>query len=560
MEEERAQLNMLAEKISSLAISPNHLSYCPTMDLLALAAEDERVHVFRLNGQRVFGVAKKEPFSKVTDVSWKPNAMRQRMANLQGSVPVDDFVASIDEATNPQYAPDLPIELAFVDVATFLPKLSTLPVAGSQGDIFSSRLSLDTLFKPLPTGSADRADVLVIGHEDGIIHLSMSEDFSVGTFRLADAGPDLSNSQPLLHSSHPLSTTHALLCSNTSNGVQKIQLVPFDLRLISVAGRELSLLASKITELHNLHRYLGQVQEQISSEIRASQELPSRFMRNINETLLEKSDCTWVHAAYHLVVTGHCYPEVKEWLVDELGERGHKRWDKAVNVGYENIRRLTHESLLPVLDRLSVLISRLRGLSRYQSSDFSLGLSTLELDNMLDSIKCLQLLAHQLLKYAVSELQQFGAFSMWLRHEIEKQAAEPNLASAQEIAEKDMGFDHTSILEYIQGAMTHSQMLTYTGNATDDGRGWNLDVDGGLLFEMYKNDMDDVPSGQRSQRQLPGLGGLIDHLLRQSNIIFERISETQRRNIQVGVPISLGAGNPACADIRMVDEVDKITP
>ncbi|KAL8806298.1 MAG: hypothetical protein Q9182_001445 [Xanthomendoza sp. 2 TL-2023] len=498
MEEERAQqLNMLAETISPLAIIPNHLSYCPTMDLLALAAEDKRVHVFRLNGQRVFGVAKKEPFSTVTHVCWKPNgqslavafgssvcmasahtgkimyekdhtpssrapicclawasnftdiaAVRRRMANLPGNVAMDDSLASIDETTNPQYVPDLPIELAFLDVAGLLPKLSTLPVAGSQGDIFSSRLSVDTLFKPLPTGSADRADVLVIGHEDGIIHL-----------------------------------------------------IPFDLRLFSVAGRELSLLASKITELHNLHRYLGQVQKQISTE-------------------------------------------------------GHKRWDKAVNVGYENVRRLTHESMLPVLDRLSVLISRLRGLSKYQSSDFSLGLSTLELDNMLDSIRCLQMVAHQLLKCAVSELQQFGAFSMWLRHEIEKQAAEPHSTSAQEIAEKDLGFDYSSILDYIQGAMTNSRMLTYIGNMTDDGRGWSLDIEGGLLFERYKNVMIDVSSGLQFQWPLPGLDGLIDHLLKQSSLVFERISETQRRNIQAGVPISLGAGNPACADLRMVMEVE----
>ena len=191
----------------------------------------------------------------------------------------------------------------------------------SRGDVFSSRVSLDTLFKSLPIGSADRADVLIIGHEDGTIHLSMSEDFSIGKFTLRDAELSLSNSKPFLYCSHPLSTTHALLCSRMSTSFQEIQLVPFDLRLVSIAGRQLSLLASKITELHSLHRYLRQVQEQLSTEIRTSQDLPSRFMRNINETLLEKSDCTWVNAAYHLAVTGHCYPGVKEWLVDELGER-----------------------------------------------------------------------------------------------------------------------------------------------------------------------------------------------------------------------------------------------
>ncbi|KAL8759268.1 MAG: hypothetical protein Q9199_000881 [Rusavskia elegans] len=606
MGDERTNLTLLAEKMSPLLIDPSHLSYCPAMDLLALAAQDERVHVFRLNGQRVFGVSKKEAVGGVTDIQWNPNgqslavafgssvciasansgkimyekdyptpfkapicclgwasnftdvaAIRERLSSLEGTAVLDDLMTSADETLNPQFALDLPIELAFLDVASTLPKLATLPVAGSQGDVFSSRASLDTLFKPSPIGSADRADVLIIGHEDGTIHLSMSEDFSIGKFRLQDAEPSLSDSKPFLHCSHPLFTTHALLCSRMSTGIQEIQLVPFDLRLVSIAGRQLSLLASKITELHSLHRYLRQVQEQLSTEIRTSQDLPSRFMRNINETLLEKLDCTWVNAAYHLAATGHCYPEVKEWLVDELGERGHKRWDKAVNVGYENVRRLTHESLLPALDRLRVLISRLRGLSRFHSSDFSLGLSTLELDNMLDSVNCLQLLAHQLLKCAVSELQQFAAFSTWLRHEIEKQAADPTSASAQEIAEKDMSFDHSGILDYIQGAMQHTQMLAYTLNEVDGGRPWDLEDEGGPIFELYKGQMNNESSGFRSQPQLPGLAGMIQHFEKQSGVFFEHISETQRRSVQIGVPISLGVGNPTCADMRMVDEHDK---
>ncbi|KAL8789954.1 MAG: hypothetical protein Q9213_000840 [Squamulea squamosa] len=482
------------------------------------------------------------------------DATRKRMSNLEGSTVLDSLIASTDGITTPQYTPELPIELAFVDVASALPKLSTLPVIGSQGDVFSSRVSLDTLFKSLPIASADRADVLVVGRTDGTIHLSMSEDFSIGKFKLHEAELNSGNSKPFLHCSHPLSTTHALLCSRLSTNHQEIQLVPFDLRLVSIAGRQLSLLASKVTELHSLQRYLRHVQEQLSTEIRTSHDLPNRFMRNIDETLQEKSDCTWVNAAYHLAVTGHCYPEVKEWLVNELGERGHKRWDKAINLGYENVRRLTHESLLPALDRLSVLISRLRGLSRFPSSDFSLGLSTLELNNMLDSVNCLQLLAHQLLKCAVSELQQFSAFSTWLRHEIEKQSADPTSVSAQEVAEKDVSFDHSSILEYIQGAMQRTQLLAYTASEIDGGRPWDLELEGGRLFELYKNHMNSVSSGFRLRRRLPGLDDLVKRFEKQSGIFFEYISETQRRSIGVGVPISLGAGDPACADMIMVDE------
>ena len=195
----------------------------------------------------------------------------------------------------------------------------------ARGEIFSSRASLDTLFKPFSTGFADFTDVLVIGFEDGTLHLSISDQFSIGNFELKEAEPNLQCVKPLLHYSHPLCTTHAVLVTSETERNKTTQVVPVDLRLISSAGRHLSLLASKVTHLHNLLRYIRQVQNHISFELQTSQELPNRFMEQIREALKEKSDYTWVHAAYHLVVTGHCFPEVKDWLVDSLGERVSKR-------------------------------------------------------------------------------------------------------------------------------------------------------------------------------------------------------------------------------------------
>ena len=97
--------------------------------------------------------------------------------------------------------------------------------------------------------------------------------------------------------------------------------MPLDLRLLSNAGRYLAVLASKSTQLYHVLRYISQVQRQMSDEFKASQELPSRFIANIEEILQEQVGCNWTQAAYHLVVTGNCYPGVKEWLVDQLGER-----------------------------------------------------------------------------------------------------------------------------------------------------------------------------------------------------------------------------------------------
>lgn len=174
---------------------------------------------------------------------------------------------------------------------------------------------------------------------------------------------------------------------------------------------------------------------------------------------------------------------------------------------------------------------------------------------MLDSTYCLQLLSYRLLKCVSSESQQFGAFSTWLRHEIEKQAADPTSATAQEIAEKDLSFDYAGILAYIQGAMMQSQMLSYAGSPADGQSQWDLDAEGRTLFALYKRELSDESRSIRPQKRLPGLSGLLRHLQAQSSSAFDRISETLRRNVQFGVPIYLSTGASSCADTRMLVEV-----
>ena len=63
----------LAEKLVQPAVNPRNLAYCPTMDLIALAPIDEHIHVYRLNGQKVFGISNKQSANKVNQIKWKPN-------------------------------------------------------------------------------------------------------------------------------------------------------------------------------------------------------------------------------------------------------------------------------------------------------------------------------------------------------------------------------------------------------------------------------------------------------------------------------------------------------
>ena len=120
-----------------------------------------------------------------------------------------------------------------------------------------------------------------------------------------------------------MSSTHSLLCSvsPTSPNSSQLSLLTLDLRFIAKAGKYLPLLASKVTQLQNLLRYIKQVQHQIHLEWKNAQDLPSRYISNVNEDLQEKSQCDFVTAVYHLLVTGDCFEPLREFLVDQLGDR-----------------------------------------------------------------------------------------------------------------------------------------------------------------------------------------------------------------------------------------------
>ncbi len=237
--------------------------------------------------------------------------------------------------------------------------------------------------------------------------------------------------------------------------------------------------------------------------------------------------------------------------------QGHKRWDKATTAGYENVRRLAHENLLPALERFIVLVSRLRGLSKFQESNTALGLSTPELDALISTVSSLQMMAHFILIAVNSELRQFTAFSMWLRREIEIQSTGLSSAAPHDSTESDVNIDHLSILEYLQGPMLRSRLADFFNiQSADDGRpAWDLEAEGSSLYEIYKKEIKNVNQSMSAGRKPLGLNDLIKHLGAQCKVVFARIAETQRRHMRFGSPIPLGKCIPASLDMRMVTKV-----
>src|SRR4051812_10193602 len=79
------QLLQQAEKILLRPIHPHLISYCPTMDLIAVVTDEENLDVYRINGQRAFGLKRKDEDLNIIALQWEFNGKSIAVSWSDGS-------------------------------------------------------------------------------------------------------------------------------------------------------------------------------------------------------------------------------------------------------------------------------------------------------------------------------------------------------------------------------------------------------------------------------------------------------------------------------------------
>lgn len=569
------------------------LTYNPSIELFARAAGPRTLEIWRSNGQSVVKASQKGDKQTVDALKWKTDGEFLavgwsdgvvRLMGLENSKavhlisvcqPDETKITCIGWARNrtgkratesaksgttweslsleglslgeKSHKPDLPRELTFLEVETALPKLSPLPATGGFGDdmyVFTTRASLEFLFRPFSPETADLVDVMLVGTDDGAIHLSIYDSFVIGKFQYtipATEMPESLDAVPSLrlthHASHPDLTTHSLLFqSSTVEEKNELYLVPMDLTFIHSTPENLSLLASKTTTLQKLIRYVKQVHTHMMTEWQSTRELPHKFLDSINDTLKETGKYGQMdvgQAMYHTVVTGHTFPEVKEWLVDQLAERGHKRWDKAVVSGLESVRNLVHENFLPVLERIATILSRLLGIARFHDSKDEIGFTSTQITKVMDMVSSLMLVGNKILLAVMEELELFRAFSTWIRYEIDRLASS---TVSDELTEKEATMEHSKVHTYIQQFMPSSPLRFYLSKVTsEDSAQESANAEGITpLFDIVDKHIKKQEEGKPQTTtitQVAFIEGLLD---RHADVVFQGIATAEKRSVRFG--------------------------
>lgn len=212
--------------------------------------------------------------------------------------------------------------------------------------------------------------------------------------------------------------------------------------------------------------------------------------------------------------------------------------------GLEALRSLVHENFLPALDRCAIILSRLRGLACFYDIRDDIGFSVVEISRVTDIIASMSLVGHRILVMVMDELENFRAFSSWLRFQIDHLSA-PSSAG-EELSEKEALLDTSKVLMYIERYLTVSPMsIFFTETSEEDQQAEisQLDTSRSLLDEVDKQ-LRRHGSDQTAIKALPTVAFLVGYALSRSKVIFSGIAEAQKRSVRFGrmATLSIGRG------------------
>ncbi|KAH8153432.1 uncharacterized protein LAJ45_02244 [Morchella importuna] len=571
----------LYQKALPFPARPGLAAWSPTLDLIALVTTNENVLLYRMNGQRVWGFAHRRDRNvgpgggetRIERLRWRPDGKMLALGYSDGSTRIYDvnngkqihrltseaasfgtvscvgWVDNYSLRTRPGMAAEVksadctPQALFDMDVGQMLPRLSVLPSSAGADSTFTSKVTLDALINSVTKGGeGDNLDVLLIGEEGGKILLNVFDSFLIGTMELSSLSHQLKpHSKLLRHTASSDLSTHSLLIHEPQTN--NILFATMDILFIQQFGQYLFQLASTSTRVQALLRYIQEAVVALETEFKTMNDLAQRYVSIIDEDVRKQGSEVSLEF-FELLVTGVPSEVLREWLVDVLTERGQKRWEKSSMNGYETLRRLVHENLLPTCERLTVLFCRLRGLARWKERGSPLGLDPDDFTRCLDVVSGLTVFAHEFLLKLNKELEHFAAFGSWLRHTLDELSTVINI---DDKPAEDPQIDTLRVSEYIRCYLKQSSLAAFFRREGFLRLSEYQKKKGESVFELYARNADREPVP-------PGFMELAAYLEELCRSVFAKPQMAMRQQLRVGKPVTVAEREVGKMDVRMVVE------
>ena len=383
---ERRAFKLISEKVVPHEVTL--MEWSPRMDLIALGLVTGGISVYRLSWVRVWSMDARQS-STPRALSWRPDGKAL-------AVGWSDSVVSLHEIEDAKKYHEIKLPAA----VTCMNWMETTVARFDVGLPFSYTDRTENLIKDLPLLPAevatrdpkerwqslvsknfrkdgDHLDVLLVGDENGYIHVCLMGLFLIGSLPVTDDGP--------VRSSGNLSVVSVSLskCLDIFNVVVVKQDGENSSGIVHFTQLKGSLLPSRCRELYHLcscFSHVAAVLEYMSDAVKAMSDAWDSILLQIDSKLSGfaaklPADRSVQDEFLALLTCGTVSLELQSFLLNDLTEKGMKKLGQSVRSSYSAIMGLAVTNLVSACQLLVIRFSHLLGMARWQDRFGVLGLS-----------------------------------------------------------------------------------------------------------------------------------------------------------------------------------------
>lgn len=432
------------------------LSFCPSMNLLAVSMNRTSIWVYRLDGERIYSVNNKSPIKQLI---WSPDGKKFCLSGA-------DMLCKVYDANSG------------VLLSTIGQLNHEIMLANWCGYSHNSELKFGNLFKinvldlmpqlvhELPVPKENTSEYLLEVCGLGELALSFNNILHV---------PGINLPPEKKYLGHALSSlwNHTFLACSDSQHLQLIDLlfdIPMELREYHMS------IIRQLCQILSLVNMIKEVLSTLKEELKSHFQLFDRYISNLNDALYGDTDLTThfptpqesqlklCNSLYDILLTGIIPESLKDYWLNQLGERGIKRLAKLGSSAYDLIRKQCFALVVAAMERIIILLTSLNGISQWLETDeeqSNLGLLSSSLERLLELAKGVIRSIHELM-WAVNEEQKlFVIFTNWVKLYIIDKLAKEDDPETYFAAIELRSYKHADILEYLNNYLFSSSILQY---------------------------------------------------------------------------------------------------
>ncbi|WBW75483.1 anaphase-promoting complex, platform subcomplex scaffold subunit Apc4/Cut20 [Schizosaccharomyces osmophilus] len=442
-------------------------SLCPSMELLAVITNGNRLIAFRNTGQRIWDVGFEG--LKATALCWHQDGhllvvgfesgelkfvdsssghvVEQRHASR--NIPITMITWKVEDSSTFFNQPDFSL-----DPISYMPLLGTLPSSSKGERIFSSKAIVEFFKSSNPERSkSQKIELLSVLDEEGIRHINMFSSYKIGEGDSLHSA--LNMKLPKSHHICRQMAYHVLHCSDQGHSSLQTLHMP----LLEKGLRNIVDIATMSTKMQLFVRYIEEtvdaMYEEFKNIVKAENSLRNSFTqifeKHKNDTFSPELEL------YQFIMNGLPTPILKEWLTERVGDRVLKNWEKLIVNACRSLSVFCQEFVIPASERLGILLNLIRGKAIWGVMKGDSLLDPKLIDDCMSSLSSLQTISFTFLSSLQKENAEMKRYVSWLNYAMhEFVTTEPATIPPQDIV------DHIQdCVRYIRNSLMHSQLTSY---------------------------------------------------------------------------------------------------